>query len=145
MVIERIRPSRVAAKNIAVQFFQMCIRDSICSIKESTAFTTLAVLNIAGDEEADIKSYMGSVRDFYMNKDSIFLTFDNYEYDEKTGTGREYTDIIALDVDVKKVTYRADGTGGGSLLNQFSMDEYGGYLRVDVYKRQGSNAVSYIV
>ena len=102
----------------------------ICSIKESTAFTTLAVLNIAGDEEADIKSYMGSVRDFYMNKDSIFLTFDNYEYDEKTGTGREYTDIIALDVDGKKVTYRADGTVGGSLLNQFSMDEYGGYLRV---------------
>ncbi len=22
-------------------------------------------------------------RDFYMNKDSIFLTFDNYEYDEE--------------------------------------------------------------
>lgn len=102
----------------------------LCPIKESAAFTTLAVLDTAGDEEADIKSYMGSVREFYMNKESAFLTFDNYEYNEKTHTSREYTDIIALDIDGRNVTYRADGTVNGHLLNQFSMDEYGGYFRI---------------
>lgn len=102
----------------------------ICPIKESTAFTTLAVLDISGNEEAEIKSYMGSVNEFYMNKTSAYLTFNRYEYNEKTQTRREYTDIIALDVDGRDITYRADGTIEGSLLNQFSMDEYDGYFRI---------------
>lgn len=102
----------------------------ICPIKESAAFTTLAVLDISGDEEAEIKIYMGSVNELYMNKTSAYLTFDRYEYNEKTQTGREYTDIIALDIDGRNITYRADGTVEGSLLNQFSMDEYDGYFRI---------------
>lgn len=102
----------------------------ICPIKESAAFTTLAVLDISGGEEAEIKSYMGSVNELYMNKTSAYLTFDRYEYNEKTQTGREYTDIIALDIDSRNITYRADGTVEGSLLNQFSMDEYDGYFRI---------------
>ncbi len=112
----------------------------LCPIESSPSFTTLAVLNIAGDQDAQIKSYIGSANEFYMSSDSIFMTFWDYEYDEAVQSGREYTDIIALAVDGMEISYRADGRVPGALLNQFSMDEYNGYFRIATTEwESGSN------
>ena len=108
----------------------------ICPIDSSATFTTIAVLDIAGDKEAELTSYLGSLNQFYMNQNSIFMTYYNWDYE----SGKESIDIIALDVDGMNITYRAEGNVEGTLLNQFSMDEYNGYFRVATTEwEDGSN------
>lgn len=98
----------------------------ICPVTDSTSFTTLAVVDISGDTPAELQSYMGSINEFYMNGEAAYIMFSEYDWEAQTSA----TNIVALDVDGMDVSYRAEGSVPGSLLNQFSMDEYDGYFRI---------------
>lgn len=112
----------------------------LCPIEDRAAFTTLSILDVSGKKEARVQSYLGPIDTFYMNDESAFLTSEEYRYDEKSGHGESHTNIIALDVKKGDVRYRSEGRVPGSLLNQFSMDEYDGYFRIATTEQEnGSN------
>lgn len=98
----------------------------ICPVNDAVSFTTLAVLDISGRFPAEIQSFMGSISEFYMNDESAFLAFSEWNWED----GTRKTNLVALNIDGMKVAYRAEGSVPGGLLNQFSMDEYDGYFRI---------------
>jgi uncharacterized secreted protein with C-terminal beta-propeller domain len=94
----------------------------------SAKFVTLVSLNM--QEEVESTEYLGygvlllgSNSNMYVSQDNIYLTCD--EYDAETET----TAIHRIHFDDGIMEYDATGEVPGTLLNQFSMDEYGDYFR----------------
>ena len=87
------------------------------------SFTTIAALNM--QEPAEKPNYetvmMGGTSNMYVSFNNIYITFqESYE-----GTA-----IYRIHIENSKINIEANGLVPGSVLNQFSMDEYGDYFRV---------------
>ena len=76
------------------------------------------------DNEVDIYTCLGAGNEIYASRESLYVTRANYE-DEKYTTA-----IHKFEIKNGKVGYKATGSVPGTLLNQFSMDEYDGYFRI---------------
>ena len=71
---------------------------------------------------------IGDAGTIYMSPDALYLTDDEYAADD---TYRPVTAIHKITFDADGVPqYAASGSVPGRLLNQFSLSEYEGYLRV---------------
>ncbi len=90
----------------------------------------------------NIQTFLGAGTNMYASKDSLFIARVDWEYDRKLSIGSiRYGDWYDYDYDITtsihkfdikdgEVKYVATGIVPGSLLNQFSMDEYNGYFRI---------------
>lgn len=76
------------------------------------------------DNEVDIYTCLGSGNEIYASKENLYVTRSNYEEDKYT------TGIHKFEIKNGKVIYKSTGNVPGTLLNQFSMDEYDGYFRI---------------
>lgn len=103
--------------------------------------STIDLKNI--DEKANVQTFFGASTEIYMNKDSLYVAKICYDYSsgfsviDTNGFFRDIsysytntTKIHKFDIKGGKVQYCATGVVPGSLLNQFSMDEYNGYFRI---------------
>lgn len=106
------------------------------------SFTVLTVTDLAGGVQTDACTVLGSVSTVYMTPNSIYLAATFYDH----ATGEPYreaqysvlehietrsTTLSVFDL-ADGLTLRATGAVPGSLLNQFSLDEKDGYLRLVV-------------
>lgn len=89
-------------------------------------FTTIMSVNVTdSDEEARHETLLvGSASTVYVSPENIYVTFPDWS----GASGK--TSIQRIHIDQGQIAYHATGEVPGSLLNQFSMDESGGYLRV---------------
>jgi len=94
-------------------------------------YNTTAVVTL---DAADIGTVVGSVAvmanagTVYASTEAVYLTDTAYDY---AGNGRETTAVHKLAFDKDGVArYTASGSVPGRLLNQFSLGEYNGYLRL---------------
>jgi len=99
----------------------------------SYSFTTITALNIFRDDEpATIKTILtGAASSMYVSKNSIYLAVTKYNF--PSGDYRRFfeeTLLYRLSVEGKIVSFEAEGSVPGHVLNQFSMDEYKGFFRV---------------
>lgn len=87
------------------------------------AYSTFAALNMqnASEEPATLTIMMGQASNMYVSLDNIYVTFPS-PADETT--------ICRIQVDDNNLTAVAQGEVPGTVLNQYSMDEYGDYFRV---------------
>lgn len=106
--------------------------------------------------KVNIDTYLGSGSDIYCSLDNLFVTKTNYNYtyrnrgimidainsvvdnvnnDEEIIT----TSIHKFAIKDGKATYEATGKVNGSLLNQFSMDEYKGNFRITTTDNNDNN------
>ena len=85
------------------------------------------------------KGYLGSSEQFYMSKDNLYLTATNYEASDSPNAstslmiwnpGNANSEVFKFTLDGTNVKFHSSATLKGYLLNQFSMDEHNGYLRV---------------
>ncbi|MDO4543938.1 MAG: beta-propeller domain-containing protein [Clostridia bacterium] len=95
-----------------------------------------------GTEHSSHKALFGSAGTVYCNHEHILLADTVYENetleDQVTEDGRNYqqwtsmqtTKLALFGIDAGSITELANGLIEGSLLNQFSMDEYNGYFRI---------------
>lgn len=110
----------------------------------------LSTLNIAGfsltqpEQALEISSFLGGGQEIYGNREHLYVTLTRYEPQEETtssqardmatsiswGGGAQSTDIYKFRWQDGKVEFLAEGNVLGRLLNQFSMDEYAGHLRL---------------
>src|SRR5947209_8582996 len=106
-------------QTIATQVFHSDISDRAFS------YTTILALDTNQDNPAPtIETYLlGTSSTIYVSLTNIFLTQPTWDTTEETAIHR-------VSISQTSVKYEATGTVQGHVLNQFSMDEMGGYFRV---------------
>jgi uncharacterized secreted protein with C-terminal beta-propeller domain len=92
-------------------------------------YTTIIAINTQNDgQEPTYETILlGASSNLYVSLNSIYLTFPVW------GTGvddSEKTSVHRIQIVGDNITYVASGEIPGTVLNQFSMDEYNGYFRV---------------
>jgi uncharacterized secreted protein with C-terminal beta-propeller domain len=92
-------------------------------------YTTIIAMNTQNDDQEPTYEtiLLGASSTLYVSPDNIYLTFPVWG----TGMGDfDKTSIHRIHIAGDEITPVASGEVPGSVLNQFSMDEYDGYFRV---------------
>lgn len=108
---------------------------------QSRTYTVICSYDLRDGMRKEEKAVLGYSGTVYMSGDHLYLAAPQYydeavdEYDYSVYRVTEYvsgyrTEIIKLDLTGDGIVVEAAGTVDGELLNQFSMDEYDGHLRV---------------
>ena len=89
-------------------------------------FTTFLGLNIMNDaqEPTNMTVMMGGTSTMYVSLNNIYVTYPTWS---EQG---QYTSIYRVRVNGSQLAFEAKGNVLGSVLNQYSMDEYNGYFRL---------------
>ncbi|MEH7237322.1 beta-propeller domain-containing protein [Bacillus sp. JJ1562] len=104
---------------------------------KETNFTLIAAFDLNDPtNEASITSYLGSGNLLYMSKENIFLAVANYHAIpfREGGSDSPDSNIYKFSVDGDKVEFHSSTEVPGTILNQFSMDEFNGTFRVATTK-----------
>jgi uncharacterized secreted protein with C-terminal beta-propeller domain len=89
--------------------------------------TTIGAVDIRATEAVKAESFLiGSAGTVSVSPDTLYIAVPA-DTDGRTAAS---TDIYSFSLDGGRLTYSARGTVDGTLLNQFSLDEYHGNLRV---------------
>lgn len=110
---------------------------------QNAAYSVIGAINLRiGANFDSAKAVFGGTSELYANADHMLLAFSRYSEEtmpiapDKDGKnvqitrGASATDLVLLGLNEGQITKLASGTVPGSLLNQFSMDEYKGVFRV---------------
>jgi len=92
------------------------------------AFTNIVAVNVQDPEES-----IGHETFLLGPSSTLYASMENFYLTAPSWGGRDFgevTEIYKISVDGRSIEYTADGRVPGSVLNQFSMDERDGYLRV---------------
>ncbi len=87
----------------------------------SPGYVVLSAINIKDNSKTEVEAITAFGSTLYMNESSLYLASGRYD---------GATEITKFSIDGMNVGYAGSGTVKGNLLNQFSMDEYEGNLRV---------------
>ena len=110
---------------------------------QAFAFSTIGSLDIAATKPVLAKSFIvGTAGTVYVSPSTLYIAVPDYG----TYGGATSTTIFSFAIDNGKITYLAGGKVDGTLLNQYSLDEFNGNLRVattiDSYTGRWSTASS---
>lgn len=87
-------------------------------------------------EAVDVKTYLGSAEIVYASEDHLYLSFTKYEYANQYNAllyvpnYSKSTTVYKFKLENGQINYEARGSVPGSVLNQFSLDEFNGNLRL---------------
>ena len=95
----------------------------------SYSFTTIVALNTKDDTQEPTHEtiLVGGTSAIYVSQNNIYLTFPDYNWQEPDTMK---TAIQRITINKQAITPASSGKVPGYILNQFSMDEYGGYFRI---------------
>ncbi|MDR1735518.1 MAG: beta-propeller domain-containing protein [Oscillospiraceae bacterium] len=107
--------------------YQVVPPQDIYYFPESTEPTYMFVgaFDITGEESAAMDSFIGAGNQVYMSAENLYVASNKWD----SKTGRELTQVYRFAIDGASISFAADGAFEGSLLNQYSMDEYNGVFR----------------
>ena len=98
------------------------------------SYFTATSVDILSGERIDNKTVLGGGNEVYVNSTSILAAATFTEKIEQISENKNSysvnTSLIRFSISGGKITYTASGSVKGSILNQFSMDEYNGYIRI---------------
>ncbi len=100
----------------------------------SPSYLVASSVNIEDDKTLETKAVLGAGNNVYCTTETLYAASTVYE-DQKAGerifgTTTEKTNIYKFDIKDGKINYICCGSVNGYALNQFSIDEYNGYLRI---------------
>ncbi len=106
------------------------------------SYLTIASMDLDKPEEkAEVAAYLGSGQEVYVSPDNMYVAFtdyDGYRTMKKGGflpADAGYSTVVyRFALDGGTAAYRNKGVVPGTILNQFSMDEYGGTFRIATTK-----------
>lgn len=108
--------------------------DAMCYLPEALSANVTTITGIRLDQlnkEATMLSYLGNSETIYMSKDNLFITTSSYDYaNNRPYASTTRTNIYKFALKSGQVDFTYRGRVDGSILNQFSMDEYQGYFRI---------------
>ncbi|MDR2707464.1 MAG: beta-propeller domain-containing protein, partial [Nitrososphaerota archaeon] len=88
----------------------------------SFSYTIFSSVNIMNDSEqpTDMTILMGASSCMYASTNNLYVTFNKYES----------TELYRIAFNGANLSFKAQGTVPGYVLNQYSMDEYNNYFRI---------------
>jgi len=102
-----------------------------------TSYLLIGAIDVYSDAEFKPEAYLGAGSSLYMSQNAMYVTKSRWEQPAVTGdmagqwiAGKEMTDILRFAINGTKVQYTGTGTVEGSPINQYSMDEFGGFFRI---------------
>ena len=110
--------------------------ENICIFKGEVdrSYTSVFAVDLVNGNLIDSKSTVGGGATIYANTSSLYLAAnDSFAYYYARNTDVDYknkTRLIRFDIKDGVITPAAEGEVDGTPLNQFSMDEMGGYFRI---------------
>jgi len=102
-------------------------------------FTSIVGLNILNDaqEVGNLTLMMGGASNIYASTNNFYVIFPSTStYSVWSGASEATTEIHRISVSGNNLTFDAAATVLGSVLNQYSMDEYNGYFRIATTSRR---------
>jgi len=89
-------------------------------------FTSFYGLNLKDPSQGltNMTVLMGGASTMYVSLGNMYVTYPTWS------EGGQYTSIYRVSIDAGTLTFQAKGSVQGSVLNQYSMDEYNGYFRL---------------
>ena len=117
--------SRVAVNDI-------CIMEEVCD----TSYLVASVLDIDDESTLKTEAVLGAGQNVYCTTETLYATSTEYNYNNARlaevfdYSGTVKTQIYKFDIRDYDIKYLKNASVDGSALNQFSMDEYNGYLRI---------------
>ncbi len=111
--VEEIQPSEIYFANVTDYWY---------------AFTTVVAINIQEDDLEPVHEtfLFGASRAIYVSMNNIYIAIPRYDADE----GSEKTEIHRIRIEGSEIVSESSGEVAGTVLNQFSMDEYQGNFRI---------------
>ena len=121
--------------------------DQIRMLPQSNAphYLMVSAIDLSNVKKSEWKtaSFLGNSGQMYMSEQAIYIASMNVHFWPEMGVGRDTktsssmptqrkdeTTIYKIAVDKTTIKMSAQGTVKGSVLNQFSMDEHKGYVRI---------------
>ena len=86
--------------------------------------STISAFDISKNSEMNLTSFTGTGNEMYMSINNIYLFGQSWDFNNA------YTDIYKYKIKGTNVEFVAGNKVIGTILNQFSADEYKGYLRI---------------
>ena len=119
------------------KFSRVAVND-ICIMEEinDTSYLVASVLDIDDENTLKTEAVLGAGQNVYCTTETLYATSTEYNYNdarkaEVFGLGStEKTQIYKFDIRNYDIKYLKNASVDGSALNQFSMDEFNGYLRI---------------
>ncbi len=112
--------------------------DDICIMSEvyDTRYLVASVLDTDDKNTLKSEAVLGAGDNVYCTTENLYATSTEYNYNDARKaeafglSSTEKTQIYKFDIRDYDVKYLKNASIDGSALNQFSMDEYNGYLRI---------------
>jgi uncharacterized secreted protein with C-terminal beta-propeller domain len=95
-------------------------------------FTSFYGLNVLDDTQqpTNLTVMVGGASTMYVSPDNIYVTYPTWIASSTSSSGGQYTSIYRVKIDGLQLSFEAQGSVPGSVLNQYSMDEYNGNFRI---------------
>ncbi len=112
--------------------------NDICIMEEvfDTSYLVASVLDIDDENTLKTEAVLGAGQNVYCTTETLYATSTEYNYNDARKaevfglSGAEKTQIYKFDIRNYDIKYLKNASVNGSALNQFSMDEFNGYLRI---------------
>ena len=123
---------RISAKDI-------CVMSEV----QDSSYVVVSTLDATNHKETfNSTAVLGGGENVYCSKDNLYITSGRFEETISSGgdavaeifmiddSAIYTTEILKFDISNEKIQYKTKGKVNGTALNQFSVDEYNGYLRI---------------
>ncbi len=102
---------------------------------ETSSYVTISGIDIENSGDfVSTKAILGSASNVYASLDNLYVT--NYDSVTEDGYYKDKTAIIKFGIAEGNVKQLASGSVYGTIINQFSMDEYNGFFRIATTQSQ---------
>ena len=111
----------------------------------SASYTVMLMMNAEGTEVTDSAAFLSYAQDVYVSADAIYATRSFTEYGQAADGQRSrwtVSEISCMGYGADGFTKRGSVIVDGSVLDQYSMDQYQNTLRVVTTTNQGTEQVS---
>ena len=118
--------------------FSRVLVDDICIMEEicDTSYLVASVLDTDDESTLKTEAVLGAGQNVYCTTETLYATSTEYNYNDSLMaevfdySGTVKTQIYKFDISDYDIKYLKNASVDGSALNQFSMDEFNGYLRI---------------
>ncbi len=94
------------------------------------SFISIIALPVDETQNINKEVIVGSASNMFVSLDNMFIVQSRYGWYGRGNDNKQETNIYKLELNDGEIEYKASGVVSGTILNQFSMDEYDNNFRI---------------